>query len=274
MIEQFIRPGINYLVKDGIHEIMDDEFRNKITLFEKQYIPVKKTTRVDEIKDHESLPTNPSTYFPFEWKLRQEGLSIVKSGIEDKGKLNILEVSTFNGWLTHHLHNWGHAVVSVDYFSDEVFGLKSKFNYRNNGWLSVQCNLEDLSFFEPVFDVIVLNHAIQFFNDTNTIISQLKKLLKPNGKIIFLGLFFFMDSVSKQKEVEAYSTEHFEKHGFNIFFAPTKGFLDKADKQVFIDHKVSLYPYKCGCRANLVARFIKKRALVQFGIYENLSRSG
>jgi SAM-dependent methyltransferase len=269
MIEQFIKLGTKYFIKDGIYEIMDDEFRDKIKLFEKQYIPVKKSSTVDHIKDHELLPINPATYFPFEWKLRQEGLAIVQQEIANKGQLKILEVSTFNGWLTHHLHNMGHAVVSVDYFSDEVFGLKSKFIYRNNDWLAVQCNLEELTFFEPVFDVIIFNHAIQFFNNTNHIISQLKRLLKPGGQIIFLGLFFFMDSTKKQEQVESYSKEHFNNHGFNVFFAPTKGFLNKLDKQVFIDHSVSLQPYKCCFRANLLARIIRKRAMVQFGVYRS-----
>lgn len=269
MIEEFIRPGTKYLVREGIYEVMDDEFRDKIKHFEKQYIPVKKSTTFDDIKDHENLPINPGTYFPFEWKLRQEGLAIVNHELAGKRRLKILEVSTFNGWLTHHLHNNGHKVVSVDYFSDEVFGLKSKFNYREHDWLSVQCNMEELSFFEPVFDVIIFNHAIQFFKDTHTIITQLKKLLNPNGSIIFLGLFFFMDARKKQQEVESYSTEHFSKHGFNVFFAPTKGFLDKADKQVFMDQQVLLQSYQCCSRSNTIAKFIRKRAIVQFGVYKS-----
>lgn len=269
MIEQFVLPKTNYSLVDGIYKIMNDEFKANIALFEERYIPIKKSTVFDDIENYELLPINPSTNFPFEWMMRQEGLSIIKHELINKQNLNVLEVSTFNGWLTHHIHNMGHNTVTVDYFTDEIFGLKSKFKYENNNWCAIQCNVEDLSFLKPVFDVIIFNHAIQFFDDTNKIISQLKTLLKPGGKIFFLGLLFFINSEQKRKEVETYCNNHYQKYGFNIFFSPTKGYLDHIDKSIFISHKIKLVNYKSCFKSNFVARLNKKKALVQFGIYEN-----
>lgn len=273
MIEKFIKSNTNYSFNNGIYEIMNDEFRTKIFAFEKQYIPLKKNSVVDEISNYNLLPINPNTHFVFEWKLRQEGLTIVEKEIDNKTNLTVLEVSCSNGWLSHHLHNWGHDLVSVDYFNDEMFGLKSKFKYENSEWLTVQCDVENLTFFEPVFDLIIVNHSIQFFKDVESTIMQLKKLLNPKGKIIFLGLFIFINDEIKRKAVKSSTEKHFEKYGFNLFFAPTKGFLNKKDFEIFSQLNVRLKPYKCCWKGNFIANFLTKRGKTYYGIFTNYSQT-
>jgi ubiquinone/menaquinone biosynthesis C-methylase UbiE len=268
MIEEFIVPGTKFTLTDGIYQILDPEFAKKLKTFAAVSIESKSPDNLDRIEDYEQLPFISSSKHKMDWKLRQEDVRNIERQIGRKPGLSILEVGPFNSWLSHRLQKGGHKLVCVDYFDDAAYGLKSKFFYRNHDWISIQCNMEELGFLQSCFDVIILNHGLQFFSSTEHPLVQLKKLLKPGGKLIILGIFIFRDDTLKRQQVAAYKKEFCEKTGMQKFMHPTvKGLLNKDDLAIFKKQQISLFPYRFCVVRNAVARIFKRRQSYQYGVY-------
>jgi len=268
MIDSIIFPGTKFKIIDSIYQILDPDFEKKLDHHIHNFSLNKANLDIDQIKDHEQLPFIRSDKYKMDWRLRQEDLSNIRREIGNKQNLSILEIGPYNSWLTHHLHNDGHKVVSMDYFVDEAYGLKSKYYYKDHNWLSIQCNLEKLDFLKPCFDIIVLNHGIHFFSNAEIPIIQLKRLLKPNGKLIILGLFIFIDESLKKKEVAEYKAKFKEKIGSDMFMYPSvKGYLDASDLQILKQHQIKLIQYKCCLLNNIAAKIYKRKQLYYWGFY-------
>ena len=145
----------------------------------------------------------------------------------------ILEIGAWNGWLSNALAGMGHALIAVDYFADKKDGLGAKAFYKNE-WIALQTDLAETNIFKNgVFDIIILNHGLQFFTDPVNYLENIKHLVKPGGRIICLGLSFYKNTSDKKQKVEEFSTHHLDKYGFSIFLHPTKGYLDNNDRKVF-----------------------------------------
>jgi SAM-dependent methyltransferase len=267
MIEHFIKPHIKYIQSDGIYKILDSEFENRLNRFLKRYAEIHNEEEIETVNDYEALPNINNSKHPFEWKLRQEGLKIIEKEITTTDN-NILEIGTFYSWLTHHLSKKNN-VVCLDYFDSKVYGLGSKQHFKNNNWIAIQCKTEEPTFLQPIFDVIIVNHALQFYTNIEKGIEELKKLLKPGGKLILLGVYLFKDSSKKQLAVQQFVEEYKNKHQFDIFLNPTKGFLDWDDKHFFYKEHIELNSYKSCFIQNIKSKIIPSKPFYCYGIYKN-----
>lgn len=143
-----------------------------------------------------------------EWKLRAKSADRFKRYLaEQHAESLLLEIGCGNGWFTNFCSNQVKKAVGVDINSTELkqatklFGKeKTQFYY----W-----NLFDKSPFVELFDLIVLNASVQYFEDFKSLVNRLKSLLKKGGEIhIIDSPFYKKTEISSAKErTQAYYAE-------------------------------------------------------------------
>ena len=236
-IDKILKPEAILFLKNenGIFRCMSPEFEKKL----EEYLPVFEDMRTKEGKapsfnpeEYPLLPYLESVKNDFEWKFRRQGMDILTKMLPSEPQ-QILEIGAWNGWLSNRLAGMGHDVIAVDYFADKKDGLGAKSFYKND-WIALQTDIAETGIFnDKVFDIIIVNHGLQFFTDPLNYLENLKPLMKPGGRIICLGLSFYKNSSGKKHKVEKFSADHFRKYGFPIFIHPTKGYLNRNDKNFF-----------------------------------------
>ncbi len=226
-VEDFVKNEFHsYLEKkEYYHTLWTPEFKAHLSEFLRKWEKIrrleKKYTQIPFL-EYPDLPFAPSVKKDFEWQWRMQSLKVMEQELAGKTNATVLEIAGWNGWLSNRLKSPQNQLVSVDLFADELDGLSSMKHYKNS-WHAIQCNTEQLDFFHPVFDVILVNHALPFFVDAAAYCGQLKKLLQPKGKLILLGLNFYKETSRKQQEIIAFQNYYMETHNFSVFFNESKG---------------------------------------------------
>ena len=232
-------PHIKTELKDDVHHVQHNDAG--LNLFLSQYYNFSKKERAQIKYDYKNAPFKFPTEQKFEWLWRQETLKIVERVIDNKSQLNILEVSPWNYWLTHHISK-NNNVICADYFDDEHEGLKSRKHFQNSNWTSVCCDLENINIFETKFDLIIVNHSLQFFQNHEKLISSLKSMLSEKGQILLVGLNVYKDFSEKQKQTQELQA-HYKTNGFNSSVRMGKGFLNVSDIEFIEKEGFEKYPY-------------------------------
>jgi SAM-dependent methyltransferase len=210
----------------------------------------------------QELPYGPMAKGSFEWRIRQAGWEIIKNATRNLSGLRILDFGAWNGWLSHRLAALGHQVVSVDYFVDPLDGLGAKMHYDVD-WSAIQMDLEDLSILPAAYDMVIVNHCLQFYSNLSKFLEGTRRLLVENGTIQMIGLSFFADPSKQIERVQAYRAD-FQNHGFD-FFKPVKGYLDFEDRMLLKREGISLHPYRALWKANFRSRVDRTKPRYEFG---------
>ncbi len=271
-IKDVVKEGVEVsLIHDQVFTILTPSFKKQLDQFLNRYSATiqQESSQTIPFLEYHQLPFSNAAKGE-QWKFRRSSYQVVRSLLSESSSQNILEISGWNGWLTHHLVSWGHTVVSCDIFPDEVTGLSAKKHYKQQ-WLAIQADTSNLDFFKVKFDVIIVNHCLAYMEYPASFVSELQTLLSENGKIILLGLAVFKDSSRKANETEQFKHHYKEKYGFNIFLRPTKGYLDSQD-QVQLQHlgfKFFKYPdYKL---RNLLCAIVSTKPKYLYGVYTCLT---
>jgi 2-polyprenyl-3-methyl-5-hydroxy-6-metoxy-1,4-benzoquinol methylase len=271
-MNETIKDGIDYVqLNDHLYKVLSPDFEKRLSSFLNTYQNIQSTENASHIpkEEYQHLPFSRSANNE-QWVFRKSSYHIVRNLLRKHLSSKILEIGGWNGWLTHHLAGWGHDVLSVDYFIDEVNGLAAKKHYPQQ-WLSIQTEVTDLNFLKIKFDVIVVNHCLAYFKDPMEYISSLRSCLNPNGKMILVGLTFFNNASHKQKEVNQFRNKYKEQYNFDIFLNPTKAYLELADKKQLETMGVALYRYPQYQLRNLLAKFIDTKPSYMYGVYTHNS---
>lgn len=246
-------PEIKTELKDDVYYVKHND--PELDLFLNQYYAFSKKEREQIKYDYTNAPFEFPEEQKFEWLWRQETLKIVEKQIrvllassplscgEGAGeRLNILEVSPWNYWLTQHISK-NNNVVCCDYFDDEYEGLRSRKHFQNPNWTSICCDLENLNIFERKFDLIIINHSLQFFKDHKKLVTSLKNTLSDKGQILLVGLNVYKNSESK-KVVTQDLQSHYKKTGFDSSVRMGKGYLAFIDIDFLEINDFVKYSYK------------------------------
>jgi SAM-dependent methyltransferase len=126
-----------------------------------------------------------------------------------------------------------------------------------------------LHFFKPVFDCIIVNHALSFIPNPVNYCEHLKLLLKPGGKLILLGLNFYADTSLKQKAIHSFKNYYLNKYVFSVFFKDAKGLLSMKDKQDLTKNGFVFEPTAGMFLRNCLAFFNSKKPIYCFGVFKN-----
>ncbi len=251
MISSILNKDVQFQQMDGYHVIIKSDFNSRLNNFLDNHYRAFPPVSSIGIR-HNDLPYAIESN-KFEWKFRIQSLRMLNSFDLDYSAKRILQFGPWNNWLTHHLKKKDNEVVCLDYFTDETGGLRSKKFFRNNDWISLQCDLEDISFFSVKFDLIIVNHCLQFFSDPVNFLEKLSPFCNPGGKIICLGVPVFGNATKKRISVENMKSRHFKEHGYDLLFTPAKGYLDAHDKMRIENSGFLCYSYSGFLLRNLYA---------------------
>ncbi len=98
----------------------------------------------------------------------------------------VLDIGCFNGFFLDIIKNKGYQTYGIDASSDAVSLCNS------NGHHTVEANLEEkIPFDDSFFDAITGLEIVEHLADTDTLMKEIKRVLKPNGILIFSTPNFF-----------------------------------------------------------------------------------
>lgn len=256
-IRNFINNKNAPILKNGVYYISDCL---TFTEFEASYLQARK--REQRILDDEQvkkLPFKaPLKQFQKEWKMR--AISFVKFYrycIRKKQVLKILEVGSGNGWCAAKLSGIpGSYVCAVDVNHLELEQAARLFPNENLFFL--YADIFGTVFKPNVFDIIILNASIQYFQNLPVLFKQLKYYLNENGEIHILDSPFYLKanrSAANERsnayynsinvpEMRKYYFHHsftdLETEKYTILYQPEKSYLKKLFRL-----NVSPFPWIC-----------------------------
>lgn len=235
--------------------LLDPSFQRRLDAFTARLSHIREAEgrRLLDPAIYEQLPFAPTLRKSHEWRIRRYGLEIVRKRLRRRERLRILDVGAWNGWLSHQLATLGHDLTAVDYFADEYDGLGARKFYRSN-WRAIQLDLTDIAVLDQRYDLVVLNHCLAFFGDPHALVAAARRLVAPSGSLVLIGLELFRAPAVKAAYVAELKRRYLERYGFDLFFMPTKGYLDFADRARLEAQGLKLRPYPRLCPANLKAR--------------------
>lgn len=257
-----------FKTEDEVLILLNDKFAEKLNSRLSRFSETRKNKSSGHLKpqDYPLLPYGDAVSGNVEWRLRQYDLEILLPLIRDRKGQRVLEIGPYNGWLTHRMAKLELDITAIDYFLDDLDGLKTKRYYREK-WKSIQMDIRDLTIIDEQFDIIVVNRCLQFFEDPVEYFSSLKQKLTQNGKIILIGLQFFKNPRQKQKQLEKAKSEFKRQHDFDFMLVPFKGYLDFEDKKKLSSQNVDLHPYSKLFVANLKSLLKPDLPRHYFGIH-------
>jgi 2-polyprenyl-3-methyl-5-hydroxy-6-metoxy-1,4-benzoquinol methylase len=233
-----------FKIDDGVLILLREEFSEKLNPGLRRFSEIRKNKLGKYLKpqDYPFLPYGDAVSGNVEWRIRQFDWEILLPLLKDRKGQRVLEIGPYNGWLTHRMAKLQLEITAIDYFIDDLDGLKTKKYYREE-WKSIQMDIRDLAIIDERFDIIVVNRCLQFFEDPIEYFGSLKGKISQNGMIILTGLQFFKNPQQKRKLLEKIKSDFKQKHDFNFMLVPFKGYLDFEDKQKLSSQNVDLQAY-------------------------------
>lgn len=219
-----------------------------------------------EVLDFNNLPKSGIKTDKNTWRSRQEDLKIISSYINGTTK-TALDTGSWNGWLANDLSKKGLEVTAIDYFVDELDGMKAKKFYTHANWNSIQMDLEDLSILNDRFDLIVVNRCFPYFSDTVKMIESAIHLLCPNGILLLTGLNFSKNA-GEASELKQAKLDFESEHGSQLMFKPFKGYISANDFKILKNKGVQLFLYP-NLKNRIKEKLFKNRNVSYYGIYSN-----
>ena len=214
------------------------------------------------------LPSGPFATTS-DWKWRRQSLSIIQNLFRDKKFDCVLEIGSWNGWLTKHLAINAKTVIATDYFSCPFDGIGNIQTFAEN-IIAVQCNLEEIKTdYKPgSFDLIVLNHHLAYMSNPVEFLQNLIPLLRPEGIIISLGNTFFKNPEKKRKHNSTFAKRFFDHYGLNLYIQPVKGYMTYADCNFIKGLGFQVKPYQQKFLQNIFSRWNISAPFYTYLIYQ------
>lgn len=106
------------------------------------------------------------------------------------GKERILDVGAGQGWASRFFAAKGCEVIATDIVADEWYGLGRSWAIMEHAEVSFEPMLadgENMPFPENYFDYVFFQGALHHFTDFKRVLVQVRKILKPGGRVIAAG---------------------------------------------------------------------------------------
>jgi len=141
------------------------------------------------------LPVMPNGHpLADEWRARSASASRLTRYLSPRpGPLRILDLGCGNGWLSNMLSRCGHHVIGMDQNSYELKQAARVFS-PNSYLLFFNGDIFSAPFLPIQFDVILLASVIQYFQDINALLVELKNFLQPQGEIHIIDSPLYSDN--------------------------------------------------------------------------------
>ena len=272
VIDTSMLPDFRQSFTEGVHQLVRKEEADQLSHFLKAFENYREKggdLRVSK-EQFSQLPFIKGVQEEL-WKLRQYDLELIRRLTEGEGKM-VLDLGAWNGWLSNRLSEAGQKVVAIDIFMHEEDGLKAK-KYYPNDWLSIQMDMNDLSVLKSCFDLIIVNRCFPYFTDKWEACEQMKRILRPGGRIIFTGLCFYRKSKEVARQLEKSQEDFYRQYRLPLLYKPSRGFLSEEDKSSLKRAGFSLKKYPQLWLGNLKAVFFHSSPQYYYGVYETSAAS-
>jgi SAM-dependent methyltransferase len=255
----------------GVLSLVDARFARELAAFEARLAASRRALgrQLLDRAAYERLPSGQEAAgdaaWRAEWRMRGCDLAVVERLLAGRGRLSVLDVGAWNGWLSNRLACLGHSVTAVDYFTGEHDGLGAVRHYARR-WRAVQLDLRDLSLLDEAFDAVIFNRCLPFFPDPLAGLAGAMRLLSPGGQLIVTGLQIFTASRERARQVEAGWRAHRERFGFDLLLFPSKAYFDGGDARNLRRWGLRLRGYPQLRLANVRATLDPRRPRQMFGV--------
>lgn len=246
----------------GVYNLISKKDRGRLdyflTCFE-QYRK-EKNERIIDISLYNDLPFSIKNR---SWKSKRKDIKIINKIIGKKKQLSILDIGSWNGWLSNYLSSKGHYVVSTDIFSDEFDGLKAKNHYMND-FLAIQLMPDEVWRIQHGFDLIIFNRNWPYIENQKPVFEHAKSLLNNEGTILFTGLTFYKKPFAFETKLDIEKLSFEKKYKISLLFFNTKGYLNIQDYYLLKKMGVTLESYD---KIRGVLNKISKNTFYKYGFF-------
>jgi len=227
--------NINF--EEGVY-IGPEEYPNNG--FEQQYFAVRNAeNRIYSDSELRSLPYLKIHRHAKEWTQRAKSFERVIKYFKMKNVATFLDLGCGNGWFTNQLSEIDHSeVVGVDVNLFELKQAARVFAKKNLKF--VNADIFKLDFPEELFDVIVLNASVQYFNDLEKLTHRLFTMMKGNGELHFIDSPFY--STTESEAAERRTQVYYHSMGFPKM--ASHYFHHKFDELKALNYDVLYHPEK------------------------------
>ena len=190
--------------------------------FENIYLQVRK--REKRIYSDDELNLLPYAYknnpHKNEWELRAKSFLRFKNYLSLKtSKLNILDLGCGNGWFTGQLSKeFHHNYFCVDV---NIIELEQAARVFDNGQINfIYSDIISTSLPTNIFDIVIINSALQYFQNISVLMKELFFISKPYGEIHIIDSPFYKQQYlpqAKNRTLKYYQSLGFPEMAKNYF---------------------------------------------------------
>lgn len=190
--------------------------------FENIYLQVRK--REKRIYSDDELNLLPYAYknnpHKNEWELRAKSFLRFKNYLSRKtSKLNILDLGCGNGWFTGQLSKeFHHNYFCVDV---NIIELEQAARVFDNGQINfIYSDIISTSLPTNIFDIVIINSALQYFQNISVLMKELFFISKPYGEIHIIDSPFYKQQYlpqAKNRTLKYYQSLGFPEMAKNYF---------------------------------------------------------
>ncbi len=142
---------------------------------------------VRESKKQKFLRQSQSTLidiFLYITGFKRQSVELKNLFLEDgfaNNKGHVLEIGCGDGSFLSHLKNNGWSVTGTDFDLKAALAAKEKFN------ISVHTGqIDEIGFKDSTFDVVIMKHVVEHLYNPASVLKEINRILKPEGKIIIV----------------------------------------------------------------------------------------
>ncbi len=155
-----------------------------------------------------------------EWALRAKSfLRFRKYFTLKTSKLNILDLGCGNGWFTGQLSkDFNHNYFCVDVNLKELEQAARVFDKENITF--IYADIFSISLPTNVFDIVIINSALQYFPNISVLMKELLFIIKPYGEIHIIDTPFYSQQnlmQCKNRTLKYYHSLGFPEMAKNYF---------------------------------------------------------
>ncbi|MEI6267032.1 MAG: class I SAM-dependent methyltransferase [bacterium] len=151
--------------------------------------------------------------------------SLLKDVVVNK---KVLDMGCGSGLFTRMLKDWGAKVVGED-LSDGLLVIARR---ENPDIEFTQANANNMPYTKGSFDIVTSSLVVHYFEDLNSVFSEVNRILRPSGKFIFSMHHPFESSLRTIRDKDGNKTFMFDKYHTN----------EKYEFEMS-EMKIALYPH-------------------------------
>ena len=224
------KEGYELTIEDGVYRCLTPDFRNQLDhylkCFEEFNGEYLETSISKELLS--DLPHSVDSRF---WQVRKKDLEFISEKLSDNSE--VLEIGSWNGWLANSLSGLGHSVTAIDYFLDDLDGLKTRNHYPDPKWTSLNMDVEDVDLIEAKFDLVVFNRSLSYYSNFDDLLEKIKQIVKVDGVIILTGVNVVFDADGANAFYERSDEIFRERYGISLEIKPNS-------KKMFVQNDLEI----------------------------------